>query len=315
MIKINPITNILNDHKVMIIDGALATELEKHGCNLNDSLWSAKVLMENPAIIQQVHTDYFKSGADCALTASYQATIEGFMDKGLSRNEAKDLIKKSVQIAIDARDQFWAEFAHQTNRPKPIIAASVGPYGAFLADGSEYRGDYQVTEEQLYTFHRERIEILIDAGADILACETIPCLLEAKAITRVLKEFPDVFAWISFSAKDEFHISDGQKIANCAKWLDKEEQIAAVGINCTAPHFVESLIKQVNNHTTKPIIVYPNSGAEYDATTKTWNQSTEKSTSFDMYTKRWNKIGATIIGGCCRTTPSDIQTLANWARK
>lgn len=315
MIKINPITNILNDHKVMIIDGALATELEKHGCDLKDSLWSAKVLMENPEIIQQVHTDYFQSGADCALTASYQATIEGFMDKGLSRNEAKDLIKKSVEIAIDARDKFWADSVHQTNRPKPIIAASVGPYGAFLADGSEYRGDYQVTEEQLYNFHKERIEILIEAGADILACETIPCLLEAKAITRVLKEFPDAYAWISFSAKDEFHISDGEKIANCAKWLDKEEQIAAIGINCTAPHFVESLIKQINNHTTKPIIVYPNSGAEYDATTKTWNPSTEISTSFNNYTKQWYNTGATIIGGCCRTTPSDIQTLANWARK
>ncbi|MGM0900428.1 MAG: homocysteine S-methyltransferase [Bacillota bacterium] len=310
----NPIQQILTDFPLMILDGAMATELENYGCNLNDCLWSAKVLMENPDLIKQVHLDYFKAGADCAITASYQATVEGYMERGLSEVEATALIKRSVQLATEARDEFWTSIANHSNRPKPLVAASVGPYGAFLADGSEYRGDYQLTEEELMTFHRERITILVEAGADLLACETIPCLLEAKAIARVIKEFPGVSAWISFSAKDEFHISNGEAIAEGAKWLDGQEQVAAIGINCSSPIFISSLIKEIKGATAKPIIVYPNSGEEYDPTNKTWNEGSAAG-AFATSTQQWYEAGAKIIGGCCRTTPADIQALTKWVRE
>jgi homocysteine S-methyltransferase len=310
----NPIEEILHHFSIMIIDGAMATELENHGCHLNDRLWSAKILMDNPELIKQVHTDYFKAGADCAITASYQATIEGYREKGLTEDEAVDLIKKSVQIATMARDEFWADIDNQKNRPKPLVAASVGPYGAFLADGSEYRGDYLLNEDELVAFHRERIKILVEAGADILACETIPCLIEAKAITRVLKEFPEIYAWISFSAKDEFHISNGEKIADCANCLNEEKQIAAIGINCSSPNFIESLIKEIKGQTSKPIIVYPNSGEEYDANSKQWNEIAPTN-QFTTSTQTWLEAGAKIVGGCCRTTPEDIRAIHAWARE
>ncbi|UGB30938.1 homocysteine S-methyltransferase [Metabacillus sp. B2-18] len=310
----NPIEQILRDFPMMILDGAMATEFENYGCNLNDRLWSAKILLENPELIKQVHTDYFKAGADCAITASYQATVEGYKERGLSEEEAIDLIKKSVQLAAEARDEFWAEGSQPSNRPKPLVAASVGPYGAFLADGSEYRGDYSLSEEELVVFHRERMKILVEAGADILACETIPCLLEAKAIVRVLKEFPEVYAWISFSAKDELHISNGDNIADCAKELDGEEQVAAIGINCSSPNFINSLIKEIKGETSKPIIVYPNSGEEYDATSKTWDKPSSTN-QFSCSTQRWFDAGAKIIGGCCRTKPEDIKAITAWARK
>lgn len=310
---VNPIEQILNEFPMMILDGAMATELENYGCDLNDRLWSAKILIENPELIKQVHTDYFKAGADCAITASYQATVEGYIESGLTEEEAIDLIQRSVQITTEARDEFWTEF-NQPKRPKPLVAASVGPYGAFLADGSEYRGDYLLNEDELVSFHRERIRILVEAGADILACETIPCLLEAKAITRVLKEFPGVFAWISFSAKDEYHTSNGDMIADCAEWLDKDEQVAAIGINCSAPNFIESLIKEVKDKTSKPIIVYPNSGEDYDATDKKWNELSSPQ-PFSSSTQLWYEAGAKIIGGCCRTKPEDIEAIATWARR
>ncbi|OIJ21869.1 homocysteine S-methyltransferase [Anaerobacillus alkalidiazotrophicus] len=310
----NPIEKILNDFPIIIIDGAMATELENYGCNLNDRLWSAKILMENPELIKQVHLDYFKAGADCAITASYQATVGGYMERGLTKEEAIGLIKKSVQIATKARDEFWTGVDNQSNRPKPLVAASVGPYGAFLADGSEYRGDYLLNEDELVTFHRERIRILVEAGADILACETIPCLLEAKAITKVLKEFPGVYAWISFSAKDEFHTSNGDTIADCAKWLDGQEQVAAIGINCSSPIVISSLIKEIKGQTSKPIIVYPNSGDEYDATSKSWSE-TSSTKQFTSSTQRWYEAGAKLIGGCCRTRPEDIEAITAWARR
>src|SRR5215207_7607576 len=172
----NPVSSILDRYPALVIDGALATELERRGCDLKDDLWSAKIRLEQPGAIKQVHLDYFKAGADCAITASYQATIEGFAKRGLNEREAIALIQKSVRLAIQARDEFWADPANRVGRSKPFIAASVVPYGAFLADGSEYRGNYGLTEKELMDFHRPRMQALVEAGADMLACETIPCL-------------------------------------------------------------------------------------------------------------------------------------------
>jgi homocysteine S-methyltransferase len=313
----NPIQRILNKFQLIVLDGAMATELERHGHDLNDSLWSAKILYEHPDSIKRVHRDYFEAGADCAITASYQATVEGYVQRGLSENEALKLIQSSVQIAVQARDEFWADVtatASQQTRPKPLVAASVGPYGAFLADGSEYRGDYKLSEEQLMEFHRPRMKALIEAGADILACETIPCMVEARAIARLLKEFPGTYAWISFSAKNEQHISNGESIAACAKWLNEHEQVAAVGINCTLPKFIPSLIHEIHSHTDKPVVVYPNLGEEYDPVTKTWQGHTCTET-FGQSARQWYEAGARMIGGCCRTQPQDIREIVAWSRE
>lgn len=309
----NPISNILEKFPLLILDGAMATELENRGCQIQDSLWSAKILAENPQMIRNVHYDYFKAGADCAITASYQATINGFVEKGYSEEEAISLIQRSVQLAKDARDEFWANPDNRVGRPTPLVAGSVGPYGAYLADGSEYRGHYGLTMEELMEFHRPRIQLLVDAGADILACETFPCLIEAKAITALLKEFPGVYCWISFSAKNEHEISDGTAIAECAQYLNDFEQVAAVGVNCTAPQYIESLIQDIKANTNKPVIVYPNSGEEYHAEDKTWHGHADQE-SYGCCAKNWHAVGANIIGGCCRTTPADIAAISDWAR-
>ncbi|APM41273.1 homocysteine S-methyltransferase [Clostridium kluyveri] len=303
----NPLKHILKDFKVIILDGALATELERRGCNIDDSLWSAKMLDENPKIIEDVHYDYFVSGADCAITSSYQATLFGFMEKGFKEDEAIELIRLSVQVAKRARDRFWENPLNRINRPKPLIAGSIGPYGAYLADGSEYIGHYNISEEELMEFHRPRMKILIEEGVDILACETIPSLVEAQAILKLLEEFPSVYGWISFSAKDELNISEGISIAKCAKYLDSNRQVAAIGVNCTPPKYINSLIEQISKNSSKPIIVYPNSGEEYDGITKTWHGDSS-SEAFSCSAKGWFDRGARLIGGCCRTTPEDIES-------
>jgi homocysteine S-methyltransferase len=309
----NPISKILNTYPLIILDGAFSTELERRGCNINDSLWSAKILMENPHIIGEVHKDYLTKGADCIITSSYQATYEGFIKRGLSKIEASNLIQLSVSLATKVRNDFWSKEENRTSRPKPLVAASIGPYGAYLADGSEYRGGYKLDENQLMDFHRERMKTLIDAKPDILACETIPCLSEAVAIAKLLKEFPGIYGWISFSAKDEKYINNGELIKDCAKVLDEYEQVAAIGINCTAPEYVTGLIEEIKKGTTKPIIVYPNSGENYNPLTKTWN-GCSGNWSYANSAKEWHKHGASIIGGCCRTTPKDIQDIARLMR-
>jgi homocysteine S-methyltransferase len=309
----NPIDYVLDHYPMLVIDGALATELERRGCDLKDELWSAKVLLEQPEAIKQVHLDYFKAGADCAITASYQATVEGFQKRGLNKVEAIDLIQKSVRLARKARDAFWAEPANRVGRPKPFVAASVGPYGAFLADGTEYRGNYGLGEKDLMEFHRLRMKAHIDAGADVLACETIPCLVEAQAIAKLLHEFPRITAWISFSGGDDRHVSEGQAFADCVKQLADHRQIAAIGINCTSPKYVSSLIREGKAMTEKPILVYPNSGETYHAKENVWDGNSAVH-SFGEHAREWYEAGARLIGGCCRTTPEDIRVIASWAR-
>lgn len=309
----NPIASILDEYSALVIDGALATELERRGCDLKDELWSARVLLEQPEIIKQVHLDYFKAGADCAITASYQATLEGFAKRGLNESEAISLIQKSVRLAQEARDEFWAVASNRIGRSRPFVAASVGPYGAFLADGSEYRGNYGLTEKELMDFHRPRIKALIEAGADLLACETTPSLIEAQAIAKLLQEFPDISAWISFTARDEKHISEGQVFADCVEQLEDHPQIAAIGINCTSPKYIPSLVHEARSVTEKPILVYPNSGETYDAAKNDWNGDPVLD-SFGEQAQEWYRAGARLIGGCCRTTPADIRVIASWAR-
>ncbi len=309
----NPIQSILDHQSALVIDGALATELERRGHNLKDELWSAKILLEQPDAIQQVHYDYFAAGADCAITASYQASIEGFRKRGLSESEALTLIQKSVQIARAARDGFWAEESNRAGRLKPFIAGSVGPYGAYLANGEEYIGNYGLTETELMDFHRPRMQALVEAGADMLACETIPSLIEAQALSKLLKEFPAITAWISFSARDGEHISEGQTFADCVKSLAGNPQVTALGINCTSPKHIPALMRAGQPHTAKPLLVYPNLGEGYDAEKNDWDgpPATE---AFGQDARTWFEAGARLIGGCCRTTPEDIRVIAGWAR-
>jgi homocysteine S-methyltransferase len=312
--RANPIEAILESYPVIVLDGGLATELERSGFDLNDSLWSAKILLEAPEAIAQVHADYFRAGADIVITASYQASVQGFARKGLSDDQALGLIKQSAQLAASARDGFWSDPGVWPSRPRPLVAGSIGPYGAFLADGSEYRGDYALDQQGLAAFHRPRMQALIAAGADLLACETLPSLFEAKALLQLLETFPETVAWFSFSCRDHSRISNGDWLADAAACLDGHPQVAAIGINCTAPCFVPELIRAAAGATSRPIIVYPNSGETWDAASRTWRGKTSPQ-AFAKSARHWYDCGARIIGGCCRTTPADIGAVARWARR
>lgn len=304
----NPLTPFLANNGTLVLDGGLATELEAYGYDLGDALWSARLLMDEPEAIRRVHLDYLKAGADCIISASYQATIGGFMGRGMSEAQAVELIRLSVQIAVQARDDFWAEEKNRAGRIRPIVAASVGPYGAALADGSEYTGDYDLDEAGLYDFHQRRWEILASSEADILACETIPSYPESKALARLLAETPGRAAWFSYSCRDGTHISDGAPLVDCIASLNELEQVAAVGINCTAPRFIPSLLALVREATDKPLIVYPNSGERYDAVNNRWLGESIPA-EFGTYSREWRKGGATLIGGCCRTGPDHIRQI------
>jgi homocysteine S-methyltransferase len=303
----SPLKPFLEAQRVVILDGGLATELEARGFDLNDDLWSARILLEQPEGIRSVHLDYLRAGADCIASASYQATLEGFMRRELAEDKAAELIQGSVTLALEARDEFWSDPEHRVGRLKPLVAASVGPYGAYLADGSEFRGDYDLDEDALVDFHRERWRLLASSGADLLACETIPSRHEARALRRLLEESPDTQAWFSFSCKDEQSSSDGTSLRALAEELDDCPQIVALGINCTAPRHISGLLRAISGATTKPIAVYPNAGEDWNAETKQWVPAGQGSPSLVSSCREWADLGAQLIGGCCRTTPDDTR--------
>jgi len=268
----------------LLIDGGLSNVLEKQGHNLNHKLWTAKLLEKDPESIIQAHYAYLESGAKCITTSSYQAAIPGLMAAGFDRATAEVLLIKSVELAEVAIERAMAAGSVEH---KPLIAASIGPFGAYLADGSEYRGDYGVSDETLREFHRDRIRLLDRSDADFFACETIPGIQEARVLSEILKQ-ADKPAWISFSCKDEQHINDGTKIEEC----------------------VSGLIKRLKSGSgTKKIVVYPNSGEAYNAESKSWLGTSDPDLFVEM-AKEWLKMGADIIGGCCRIGPDHIRRMS-----
>lgn len=289
----------------LLLDGGLSNELERQGCDLNQKLWSAKVLESNPEAIIVAHLAFLEAGAHCIISSSYQATLPGFMAIGYDQPSASALILKSVQLAEEARSRFMTSQPHKL---MPLIAASIGPYGAFLADGSEYRGDYNISDQELNDFHEQRIRLLDNSTADILACETIPSFQEASVLAEILNSVKKS-AWISFSCKDGKHISDGTPIEECAALLANHPKVFAIGVNCTSPQFISELIKSIKTKSgSKKIVVYPNSGAIYHAETKTWSGLSDSS-SCELMVKEWMDLGADIIGGCCGIGPQQISAM------
>lgn len=310
--------DLLESQDYLILHGALGTELEYQGHDVSGKLWSAKYLLENPSLIQDIHETYLRAGSDLVTTSSYQATIPGLVDYGVDEEKAKELIALTVDLAKAARDQVWSELsdAQKANRPYPLISGDVGPYAAYLADGSEYTGQYSaMTKEELKDFHRPRIQILLDKGVDLLALETMPNITEAQALVELLaQEFPQAQAYMSFTSQDGKSISDGTSIKAVADLLNGSKQVLALGLNCSSPSVYQEFLTSLRQYTDKPFVTYPNSGEVYDGASQTWTQSADHSHSLLENTQDWHKLGAKVVGGCCRTRPQDIEILSSHLR-
>jgi len=302
----SPLAPLLEAQGVIVLDGGLATELEARGEVLDDELWSAKVLQEHPEVVRQVHLDYLRAGADCVVSASYQATFEGFARQGLTGRQTESLLRRSVSLALEAREAFWVE-NRDPGRLRPLVAASVGPYGAFLADGSEYTGDYGLDRDRLREFHRRRLEVLADSGADLLACETIPSIAEAHALCDLLGSADGTPAWLTFSCRDGERISDGTPFVEAVEVALACPRVIAVGVNCTAPGLVSGLLASLGK-IPKPLVVYPNSGERWDAVGKRWTGA-ELAVDPVALCSDWRALGAEVLGGCCRTGPARIAAM------
>jgi len=292
-----------------VLDGGMASELEFQGADISGPLWSAHVLEEAPEKVVAVHRAYLEAGADVLLTASYQVSRKGYVEFGLAGDRADAALLRSVELACTAR----AEFASHNKGREVLIAASLGPYGAALHNGAEYHGNYDCTFADLVQFHQERIAVLIESNADLLAFETLPSLEEAQAIGEALKPWPNLAAWFTFTCPDtraaSLQVAHGELLRDCAKLAASFPQTIAVGVNCTRPKWLPMLIAELRAASDKPILVYPNSGEGWDAETRCWTGHSD-ATEFGQHAEQWYSAGAQIVGGCCRTRPAHIHQVA-----
>lgn len=301
----NKFEQALRRDRTIILDGGFATQLEAMGFDISGAVWSAKLLDSDPQAIIDAHRAYLDAGADCIISASYQASRRGFISLGKTAEEADRLLVLSVELAIEARRRFMAD---RQDGQQVLVAASIGPYGAIMRDGSEYTGDYGVSERDLRDFHAERLRLLDRSGADVLACETIPNIMEARVLCELLINV-ETPAWISFSCRDREHICDGTKLSDAVVMFADHPRVLAVGINCTPPALLAALIPILKTAApNKAIIVYPNSGETYHADDKTWSGATCDFEN-DFNVSAWRDAGAKLIGGCCRTGPGDIAAI------
>jgi homocysteine S-methyltransferase len=275
-----------------LLDGGFSTALEELGNTLNTSLWSGELLKDHPDQVRAAHQLFVDSGAEVLITSSYQITYPGCAARGWSKADVDDAIAASTELA---------------RFPGVKVAASVGPYGAYLADGSEYRGNYGLTKEALKDFHRDRLGALIATKPDLLAVETIPELTEATAIIELIDEIdPSIPYWISFSCSTSSQLSSGEFFADAVALVNSAPSAVAVGINCTKPALVKDLLAVSTSDI--PFVVYPNSGREWDAVAKKWLGPVNS--SFEITDiQAWKSLGATVIGGCCGVSPRDISEL------
>ncbi len=305
--------NTLDLQERRCLDGAFATELERRGVSIEGPLWSARALHEAPEAVLAVHRAYLDAGADVLLTGSYQVSSLGYRAIGLSAAQAAqaaaDALRRSVSLALDARAQ--------AARPEVLIAASLGPYGAALANGAEFHGDYDFPSEAahhaaLVAFHAERIAVLAETDADLLAFETLPSLGEARAIEEALRSRPKLGAWLSITCRDGERTAHGERVRECAALAEVSPQIVAVGVNCTSPKWVASLIRELRAATGKPLIVYPNSGEGWDAERRCWIEDTAgegELAGYEVLAASWLRAGAQMVGGCCRTGPAHTRAV------
>lgn len=289
-----------------VLDGGMASELEYLGADINGPLWSAHVLEDAPEKIIAVHRAYIEAGAEIIETASYQVSRMGYAEVGFDSARADAALLRSVSLARQAALQYPDR--------RVLVAASLGPYGAALHNGAEYHGNYTCTFDDLIEFHRQRIGVLASAppaeSPDLLAFETLPSLAEAEAISQALSPHPELAAWFSFTCRDDQHVGHGELLRQCGAAVAAFPQTVAIGINCTHPSLIPTLIAELRSASDKPIIVYPNSGEGWDAEHRCWTGSSDPRAYGDE-AREWLAAGAQIIGGCCRTRPAHIHQLAN----
>lgn len=302
----NPFAPWLRAGRTVILDGGLGTELERRGHRDLGRLWSSSLVRSHPAALSEVHRDFLDAGADVIATATFQASVPTLLECGLDRRSAEELLRTAVRLAVEERN---AAASRAGRAARPLVAASIGPFGAHLADGSEYTGCYSASDDDLRRFQRDRWHILAETEADIIACETFPSLADVRSAIRLMQETPHRWAWISLVCRDAGHLADGTDLKLAVDLLNDVPNLAAIGANCIAPSLAPAVISSLRDLTSLPVMMYPNASNSWDMETRTSRDHLDAE-AFARAAEGWKGRGAQIIGGCCRTTAEHVRQLA-----
>ena len=284
--------------KIKLLDGSLSYPLEKKGHNLNKKLWTGDALINDPNAIKKVHKDYLTAGVDFISTSTYQLSYKVLKEMGYNVNDIKDIFKRSVNLVEQAIEE--------TNTTRKIkIVGSYGPYGAFLADGSEFTGKYNTSDEIIMDYHRENMNIIKELDIDIVLYETIPCLREIEILSKLVEEYKKE-VWVSFTCNEDLEFRDGSSIIKGCRILSSKKNISTIGMNCFSPLLAKEALKKLKENSNKKILIYPNSGEIYNNKDKDWYG---KKFFDNSMVKKWLELSPDIIGGCCRVGSEDIKNM------
>jgi homocysteine S-methyltransferase len=278
-----------------VVDGGLSTSLEELGHHPDGALWTAQLVIDRPEVIVAAHRRFVDAGADVVISSSYQASVEGFERAGLGHGAAIAALASTTDLARRSGARF--------------VAASVGPYGAYLADGSEYRGEYSATWSEVRAFHRARLDVLVDTGADVIAIETIPTVAEAEIVLEELQRLGAPPAWLTFTCRDQRTTCGGEPIGDAIAAVQAVPNLVAIGLNCTDPRHVTSLLVAARERTDLPFVVYPNHGRAWDAVHKCWIGDGDDHVA--SRAGEWVALGARLIGGCCGVGEDGVRALSD----
>ena len=303
--RVTGLHSLFEQKQPLVLDGGLSNVLLSMGADLKTSFWCAELLVSDRDMIRQAHLHYLEAGADIITSCTYQASMQGFANLGISETQSRQYMLDSIRLMEEARARYF-----ETHPVRPVyLAASLGPYGAFMADGSEYTGVYDVSDSTLKDFHRARLDALDSAGQDFYAFETIPMLREAEIIAELLTEAGSD-CWVSFSCESGTILRDGNKLSEAVQVLKDIPGVFALGVNCVDPAIVSTAIQVIKTSAPdKKVVVYPNAGQQYDAVSKSWSKG-GKSVEFTDSCERWIHEGASIVGGCCEIGCHEIRALA-----
>jgi homocysteine S-methyltransferase len=279
-----------------VVDGGLSTALGELGRASGGLLWTAQLVIDEPDVVVAAHRSFVEAGAEVIITSSYQASVAGFEGAGLSRSEAVAALRSTTDLARRAVD----------GDADVVVAASIGPFGATLGDGSEYHGRYDASWDAVQAFHRERIAVIVDSGPDLIAVETIPGIIEAEIILDELDRVGAPAGWLTLSCRDGETTCAGDPFAAVVRQLELSPALVAIGVNCTAPNHVESLLRSATGGPL-PFVVYPNHGRTWDAVGECWIGDGDDHLSDRA--AAWVAAGARLIGGCCGVGPAGVRGL------
>lgn len=281
----------MSDERVLILDGGLSTALEESGYDVSGPMWTGELLLSNPDAITAAHRSFVEAGADILITGSYQISFEGGRSVGWSDDDVERALRNSTAAARLAANE------------DTIVAASIGPFGAHLNDGSEFRGNYGASARAIREFHDRRLDIVLDTEPDMLAIETMPDLDEVRIIMELVEsKSPEIDFWVSFTVREAGTLSGGATFADACAVVERESSAIAIGINCSPLSVITQTLVSVD--TDLPFVVYPNAGQSWDSESMSWAGKPEFATSVNV--EEWVSAGARIVGGCCGYGPGHI---------